>query len=66
MKTRPTSARRETGTPRDWFSLSDSSKPMMIVGRRCDWSSTKGFASASSTAAVCETQVEISFAERSV
>ena len=30
---------------------------MTSVGRRCDWSSTNGLASASSAAAVCETQV---------
>ena len=53
MNTRPVSHKRARGTPRDWLSLSDSSRPEMSVGRRCDWSSTKGLASASSSAAVC-------------
>ena len=39
---------------------------MTRVGRRWDWSSTKGLASASSAAAVSETQVVISAPGRSV
>ncbi len=66
MKTRPVSASRDTATPRDWLSFRVSRRPMMSEGRRCDWSSTKGLASASSAAAVCETQVPISRPPRSV
>ena len=29
-------------TPRDWLSRSESSRPMISVGRRWDWSSTNG------------------------
>jgi len=65
-KMRPTSKSRETATPRDWLSRSDSSRPSINVGRRCDWSSINGFERRSSAAAVCEAQVATSFSGRSV